>query len=236
MILTGKGGVGKSFVAPVLAQFLGDETFCADTDPVNATFASYKKIGAKHFNIRSIDSENNVDKSMFDQLMETILEHEGDTVIDNGSTSFLPLMAYMLENDVIDILREAGKNIIIHAVLVGGRGLGETMSSLEALLKSHAAPVVVWENEYFGKVERDGVKFIDTKIFKEHQNRILGVVKLAKYDSDTYKKDVETMTSNLLTFDEVMLSPLFFTFNRHRIQKVKTAIYSQLGQIEFDYA
>jgi len=44
MVLQGKGGVGKSFVAAPMAQFLQDkgrDPLCIDTDPVNATFAGY---------------------------------------------------------------------------------------------------------------------------------------------------------------------------------------------------
>ena len=46
-----KGGVGKSFVAMLLAQYLQDRAedklFCFDTDPDNATFAEYKALKAK---------------------------------------------------------------------------------------------------------------------------------------------------------------------------------------------
>ena len=41
MVLQGKGGVGKSFIAAVLAQFKaskGQKPLCIDTDPINATF------------------------------------------------------------------------------------------------------------------------------------------------------------------------------------------------------
>jgi len=39
-ILQGKGGVGKSLIAALLAQYLhgrGLEVYCFDTDPINAT-------------------------------------------------------------------------------------------------------------------------------------------------------------------------------------------------------
>ena len=46
MVLQGKGGVGKSFVASTLAQYMknkGEEPLCIDTDPVNTTFAATKR-------------------------------------------------------------------------------------------------------------------------------------------------------------------------------------------------
>jgi len=76
MILTVKGGVGKSFIAAILAQYFGKDTYLADTDPGNATFSSYKKLGVKHIDILS---ENmNIDKRRFDELIDTILEFDGE--------------------------------------------------------------------------------------------------------------------------------------------------------------
>ena len=48
LTLQGKGGVGKSLVATVLAQYLrekGKDVRCIDTDPVNRTFAQYRWFG-----------------------------------------------------------------------------------------------------------------------------------------------------------------------------------------------
>ena len=48
MILQGKGGVGKSFIAALLAQYKaskGQPSLCIDTDPVNATFHGYQALG-----------------------------------------------------------------------------------------------------------------------------------------------------------------------------------------------
>ena len=48
-ILQGKGGVGKSFVAALLAQHYQANgrgaVVCVDTDPVNATFSGYGAFG-----------------------------------------------------------------------------------------------------------------------------------------------------------------------------------------------
>jgi CO dehydrogenase nickel-insertion accessory protein CooC1 len=44
LILQGKGGVGKSFIAALLAQYLqekGVAVRCFDADPVNSTLASF---------------------------------------------------------------------------------------------------------------------------------------------------------------------------------------------------
>jgi CO dehydrogenase nickel-insertion accessory protein CooC1 len=54
LVLQGKGGVGKSFVSAILAQYLRSKSatlHCLDTDPVNATFAQYAQLKAEHVNI-----------------------------------------------------------------------------------------------------------------------------------------------------------------------------------------
>ena len=54
LTLQGKGGVGKSLVASVLAQYLwekGKEVRCIDTDPVNRTFAQYRALSADRLNL-----------------------------------------------------------------------------------------------------------------------------------------------------------------------------------------
>ena len=62
LTLQGKGGVGKSLVASILAQYLrdkGKDVRCIDTDPVNRTFAQYAALGADRLNLR--DEHNRIE-------------------------------------------------------------------------------------------------------------------------------------------------------------------------------
>src|SRR5579884_3436090 len=55
LTLQGKGGVGKSLVASILAQYLrsgGRRVHCVDTDPVNRTLAQYSALTAERINLR----------------------------------------------------------------------------------------------------------------------------------------------------------------------------------------
>lgn len=229
MVLTVKGGVGKSFISAILAQYLGEGTYLADTDPGNPTFSSYKQLGAKHIDIMS--KNMNVDKRCFDELIDTILEFEGDALVDNGSSSFMPLMAYMIEGDTIDQLREGGKNVIFHAVIVGGIGRDETLRSLASMLRSRAARVVVWENEFLGPIEVDGKRFRDSETYAQYADQIVGIVNIPQRVQDTYGVDIDIMTSNKLTFAEV--EQKFSISARSRIRRVKNEIYAQLDQLDF---
>ena len=58
-ILQGKGGIGKSFAASLLAQYL-DERFshslhCLDTDQENTTFSHYQALNVQHVNVMNHD-------------------------------------------------------------------------------------------------------------------------------------------------------------------------------------
>ncbi len=54
LLLQGKGGVGKSLIASLLAQFYKDRgvhAICVDTDPVCRTFSQYNALGAQPFQV-----------------------------------------------------------------------------------------------------------------------------------------------------------------------------------------
>ncbi|SDP78768.1 nucleotide-binding protein [Desulforhopalus singaporensis] len=110
LILQGKGGVGKSFVSSLLAQYLIDreeKVACFDTDPVNATFSAYKSLQVHKLDILE---DENINSRLFDSLIEQLLQLPDDSsaIIDNGAASFIPLASYISENMVPDLIRESG--------------------------------------------------------------------------------------------------------------------------------
>ena len=96
LVLQGKGGVGKSLVATILAQYFthhaGRQVHCVDTDPVNQTFAQYKDLTVKRLELL-VDGV--VDQRVFDDLMERLLTEQGLFVVDNGSSTFIPMWSYI---------------------------------------------------------------------------------------------------------------------------------------------
>src|SRR5215213_721667 len=78
--LQGKGGVGKSLVASILAQYFrgrGRAIQCIDTDPVNRTFAQYSGIDASRLELMR---DGSIDVRGFDGLMERLLTEDGTFV------------------------------------------------------------------------------------------------------------------------------------------------------------
>lgn len=233
--MQGKGGVGKSLVSAILAQYLAlkqqGAVGCFDTDPVNDTFAQYRAFGAQRINI--LGEGGNINGRAFDGLMEHLLASEGIAVVDNGASTFVPLMAYLVENGVMDMLREAGKQVFIHSVLTGGQALDDTINGLSAMLKSHPAPVVVWINEFFGDVKKDGKDFVESNLYKNQRERIAGLVRIERRNPDTFGKDIQMMATKKITFDEALQSAEFGVMPRQRLKTVRAALFEQLDCIEF---
>jgi hypothetical protein len=233
-ILQGKGGVGKSLVASLLAQYLidsGSELYCADTDPVNDTFSRYKSINAERINVLNENQE--VDSRVFDSLIEKLITHDGCAVVDNGASTFIPMAAYLADNGVVELLQDMGKKVYIHTVLTGGQAMDDTVNGLIALLNSQPAEVVVWENEFFGEVERDGKRFVDLKLYETNKARIKGIINIKRRNPSTFGKDIELMVSKKMTFADTMASEKFSLMPRQRLATVRKEIFQQLTAIGF---
>jgi len=122
IVLQGKGGVGKSYIDSLLAQHYrarGLPTVCLDTDPVNAPFAGYGAYGVRRMPLLAGDD---IDPRAFDALIEAVMDAGADDVVivDSGAATFVPLCAYLTENDALAFLAEAGHEVRFHIVVTGG--------------------------------------------------------------------------------------------------------------------
>lgn len=239
MVLQGKGGVGKSLVAVLVAQYLkskGGNVICADTDPVNATFTQYQTLNVAHIEIAK---GGNVIQRKFDPLMELIIETEGDIVVDNGAATFMPLARYLAENDIFRIMSEAGKQVYVHTVLTGGQAKTDTFNGFAELIGkvNDFARIIVWENEFWGRVEYEGANPITaTKLFKDADKarKIAGVVKIVdRSQSDTFVGDMKQMTERHMTLADVMASGDFSFLAKNRLQKVVAEIFVELDRVDW---
>ena len=230
--LQGKGGVGKSLVASVLAQYLqhkGEDVCCIDTDPVNQTFSQYAKLGAVH--LRLLD-QGRIDPRAFDQLMERLLTEDGVFVVDNGASTFIPLWHYILENNVADVLRDAGRTLYVHSVVTGGQALVDTLSGFGELAQTTPdRNVIVWVNEYFGPVRDSGKRFVEMKVFRENEEKVAGTVAIPRRSVDTFGRDMEEMLRRKLTFGEAIDSAEFSIMARQRLKAVRADLFDQLDRL-----
>ena len=233
--LQGKGGVGKSLAASCTAQFLkskGHPLACYDTDPTNATFHGYKALGVERLDLLEPGGSVVVERK-FDAMVERIAEAGSNFVVDNGATSFLPFTNYMIENDVVDVLSAAGVRVVIHTIITGGQALVDTLNGFDALATQlpAAADLVVWQNEFFGDVLLKGKPFEQSNLYKQHQERIHGMVRIRRQTSSTFGTDMAAMLDARLTFAEVQTSEAFGMMAKSRLSRVQADIFSQLEHV-----
>lgn len=234
-VLQGKGGIGKSFVSTLLAQYFageGAQLICFDTDQENTTFAHYKALNVSH--VAVMDESRVVDAKKFDALMEDLLTKEGTFVIDTGANTFSNLLAYIVENDVIGLLQENGRKVFIHTIVGGGDTLLDTANGFNSIAQGVDASLVLWMNEHFGKMKTDdGKDFTETKVFKNHQGKLTGVVMLHARNSSTFGDDIKKMNTKRITVGEVMQSDDFSIMEKQRIKTISRDVFDQLKKIEW---
>ena len=235
-VLQGKGGIGKSLIAVLLAQYVQskrDDLKAFDTDQENTTFSHYKALAAEHIPVMS--GSRTINSKMFDSLIERILEDQGTFVIDNGANTFSPLLAYMVENDIVSFFNENGRNVYIHTIVGGGDTLQDTANGFESIAAGlPEASLVLWRNEHFGALSTaEGKEFSDTKLYKAYAARLKGEILLPARNHHTYGDDVKKMNIKRLTVSEVKASPDFSVMEKQRIHTVMKDVFSQLDCIVF---
>lgn len=230
IILQGKGGVGKSFIAATLAQYKeskGQKPLCIDTDPINATFAGYKALDVKRLQIMEGDEINSRN---FDTLVELVAKSKNDVVIDNGASSFVPLTHYLITNQVPDLLAGMGHEVVVHTVVTGGQALIDTMNGFSQLVSQfpEEALFVVWLNPYWGEIEHEGKSFEQSKAYLANKARVSAIVQIPSLKKETYGRDLSDMLQERLTFDEALAMESLTIMTRQRLKIVKGQIFGQL--------
>jgi hypothetical protein len=230
-ILQGKGGVGKSFVAALVAQHFrsaGDgDVVCVDTDPVNATFSGYEAFGARR--IELLDN-GVVDSGRFDGLMMSIVSEDADFIVDNGASCFIPFTKYLFESNALAVICGTGRDVVFHTVLTGGYGLRDTIAGFDWLAENMPVEtrIVVWLNEFFGPIEVEGKGFEDMKVYQKHRDRIAALLRLPKQNEQTFGRDLKAMLDQRLTFAQARASTQFNIFSKQRIAMMERQFLDQL--------
>jgi hypothetical protein len=232
MILQGKGGVGKSFIAATLAQyksFKGQKPLCIDADPVNATFAGFKALGVKRLNLMENDEINSRN---FDALVEMIASSKTDVIVDNGASSFVQLSHYLVSNQVPELLLSMGHTMIVHTVITGGQALMDTINGFASLAQQFPpeASFVVWLNPFWGAIEAEGKTFEQMKAYKDNKDRVSSIVTIPNLKAETYGRDLSDMLKDRLTFDEAISSEALSLMNKQRLSIIKNQIFEQLDK------
>lgn len=232
IVLQGKGGVGKSLAASMLAQFLtsrGETPLCIDTDPTNATFAGFKALNVRKL---ALLEDGDINPRNFDAMMELIAGSKEAVVVDSGASTYNPLSAYMFDNAVPDVIADLGHKLVLHTLVVGGQALVDTLAGFASVAEAFPAPaaIVVWLNPYHGPIEHEGKSFEQLKAYKDLKDRVTAIVTLPDLKRETFGADVQDMLAERKTLDEAMQNATLPLMQRHRLGRVRDAVFGELSK------
>lgn len=230
LVLQGKGGVGKSMISSFLSQCIFDkngEVLCIDTDPVNSTFSGFKALNVQTVKLLEDDQINS---RMIDGLIELIAESESDIVIDNGASTFIPIVHYLVNNDVPALLSEMGHKVVIHSVITGGQALTDTIDGFSEMVSrfSNQVKFIVWLNPYWGEVTLNNKKFTDLSIYKAHIDQISSIVEIPLYHPETYGEDIKEMLKAKITFAQSQECKKYSIMTKQRLKLTRLEIFKRI--------
>lgn len=230
MLLQGKGGVGKSFIASVIAQYkksLNQTPLCIDTDPVNATFTGFKALKVRRLEL--MDGEE-INPRNFDFLVELIAPSKHDVVIDNGASSFVQLAHYLVTNQVPQLLQSMGHELIVHSVITGGQAFEDTLHNLKEIVPQFPkeAKFVVWLNPLWGPIEDKGKTFELMPEYEAMKARISAIVTIPTLKPETYGRDLTELLQARLTFEEAESKASLTIMTRQRLKIICDQLYAQM--------
>ena len=166
--------------------------------------------------------------------MEQIAGHPADAhiIVDTGSSAFVPLVHYVVTNEVPSILSQGGHQLVVHTIVTGGQALVDTLHGAAQLVKQlEDARFVVWLNPFWGPVALDGKTFEQMKVYQDIKKRIETVVNLPAFTDELFPQDIASMLKSRLTFKEAIESPDQSLMSRHRLKVAQREFYSRMDSL-----
>ena len=238
LILQGKGGVGKSVIATLLAQYLRDKGLtvaCFDADPVNSSLAGFPALQVTKVDlIETTEKGRRINPRRFDDLVEKIADQpaQSHVIVDTGSSAFVALVHYLVSNDVLEVLAKSGHELVVHTVVTGGQALLDTLSGAAQLLTQlDPARFVIWLNPFWGPVAQDGKTFEQMKMYQDVKKRVEAVIPLPAYNDELFPGDIAAMLKGRLTFREAIESPTMTLMSRHRLTVAQRDFYGRFDAL-----
>ena len=194
LIMAGKGGVGKSFVARMIAETIlyglksgdiaptivpttnnsqkekGNLQFF-DVDPVNHTFQSTLKEYAQRADIFISDDYSSIDDTRLDDYFLPSENPKDTRVFDIGSNQYQTLLNYFEQVSLADAFKEENRALIFHIPLCGYGYFRESLETIiQILYATENSKIVVWINDYLPMPRESKVSYTIQTFFENEEN------------------------------------------------------------------
>ena len=229
LVLAPKGGVGKSFIASLLAQFSidrGQKMRVLDLDQSNATVAGFKALGGQPIDLLS---DGGFDTDKMDAVMDILVNEPGPFIMDVGASVFQDTWRYFTKYDISRGLEERNRRLVYHVVLCGGTETVHGLGGFDAIAEaSQGRQMVVWVNPFRGPVELDGTDFLNMNVYRKHEGKVLAVVILPVTDKATMN-DLSAIGKLNLVLDEAKSEPSIFFPSKQRLRVYRNEVFRQIA-------
>lgn len=233
LCLGDKGGIGKSFIAALMAQYYADNmpdvpVECLDMDPKNRTLSRYADLDV---DLVDVQTDGDIDKMKFDIFVNRVLNAPDDGVIiaDVGGNIYISLTDYLRVNEILELMMANGVEITLNIPIVGGGDLFPTLKTLDELMASTPAEVKasIWINQKNGRIEYKGKCFEESERHEEYKDRINTVCYIPLWRPDM-QANVAEMLEGALTFNAAMKSSHFDLIGKQRLTMAKRYLYTAM--------
>ena len=233
MTLGDKGGIGKSFIAALMAQYYLDNITdvnltCLDLDPKNTTLSRYAELGVEHLDVQT---NGDIDREKFDVFVNRVMEMRdgGVLIADVGGNIYISLTDYLRVNEVFQLMAAGGVDINLHVPIVGAGDLFATLKTLDELVGStpEEARIAIWINQKNGPVEYEGKSFEESERFKDYKDRIGSITYIPLWRSDM-QSSVAAMLEAAVTFNGAMGMETFDLMGKQRLRMAQRYLYQAI--------
>jgi len=234
LILQSKGGAGKSYFTQLLAlyaQSRNRKTHFIDADNSSASTTKYfEKIKDRkgnlllYKNVNLLSSDNRIDRSKLDYLMEDLSRH-APCVVDFGAASSDQMMHWMKDNDYVEMIKEL--DVAIFLIMAGGNSILECVEFYNEMAKipklKESGMVNVVANEFYGGIEGKQVK--------EYAHAKFQIPALTEDQNSSLFLDWKNMLSEGIVLQDLEKLTLF---RRKTVHDYLEKIFVQLDPLFYD--
>lgn len=246
MFLQAKGGVGKSFCACMLAQYLlnkGTVPSVYDSDPSNQSLLAFKGLNAKYVDVlqnRQTVAVGGMDR-FFEFLDYEVLRNTDDqmlnVILDIGASNFIPTCSFLVANKAFDYFKDAGFHVYFHMPFIGGDARRDCLSCFNDLAQQlPEGNYIIWINNFPSKVFKGADSIEDFADFANNRDKVRAVINLPEFEESTSGKTLKYFLDSNKLFseaDDVVVGGKGLTaFDKFRAKNVANELYAAISVID----
>lgn len=236
IFLNNKGGIGKTLSASMFIQYFIAAGYLIEGVDSDQQAPKLSRIKALNVPLIPLFENGEIQQSSFDPVFTHILQSKNATLIDVGSSAFLPILKYMSDNRLYGLLNQVNKQLFYHVIVTSGAEKYETVQGAEQILgriKGTKAKAIIWQNEKDGIPTFGGKQIQETDWYIGNQDHISGIVKILDYNNTAFRADFLALMTEELTYQEIMdgKSKYFDFMRQNRINRIFMDVFSDLDAI-----